>query len=230
MPRIAHYVLSSFAILLIGRAIAEGGRIYSPDHVVTKFCLKNGMSCVLDMTSKSSSCDFDAKSQTELNRLNEPVARTGFEEQSCGISQGQYDNARLPPSQGVCASGSNETAGMKIIAERCPGYHWRRVGRVWVLEPKEDKSSSLNVRVREVDSERRTSPGGYIIHLTAVAGIRISPEYHGSGLRGSTKKPIRYKTPEGTLKNALISAAGQNPGTTWSVALLEKGFRIDASD
>lgn len=117
--------------------------------------------------------------------------------------------------------------GRRLIAQRCSGYRWRKSKAIYIFEPRRASDSALGVKIAALSSERNYPAKGYILQLVAAAGIVLAREYEGSGMRPAPRKYIHYKTPAGTLKNALLIAAEQYPGTSWSVALLEKGYRVD---
>lgn len=164
------------------------------DQEVSIFCAKAKMTCVIDMTARSTRCDYAEPFHVDIETATPLQGRT-------------------------------------LLAQRCAGYRWRTSGSIYIFEPRNIKESALGVEIEAFDSGTKCAPGSFIIQLASAAGISEPPaQSAGGGFKPAMRRLVRYKTPAGTMKDALISAAKQYPGTTWSVALSEKGYRIEAKE
>lgn len=121
-------------------------------------------------------------------------------------------------------------SGKSWLEKHCPGMRWRKVHAIQLFEPINRSESALEVHVEALSSTIKVGPQGYLAYLASKAEIRSHPEYRGGDIKPAPRRPLVYRTPAGTLKNALLSAARQNPGSIWVVARFKKGFRLEAMD
>lgn len=114
-------------------------------------------------------------------------------------------------------------AGRRLLEKQCRGNRWRIVDGIHIFEPRNEKESALSRKIGAYDSGSKVSPNIFIYDRAVSAGLRQPPGY-GLGIKPADKSPYKFKTPEGTLKATLISAAKQYRGGVWAIALVKDGY------
>jgi hypothetical protein len=104
---------------------------------------------------------------------------------------------------------------------KCPAYHWKKMGNVYVIEPRLKSDSILNVQIKSI---HLTASIRQLMKILDSASDLQRPRGFGDmGLvsaGGPARSPppqISFTLPAGTLKNSLITAAKQAPDTYWVV-------------
>lgn len=188
-------IISALLLLLVSngtaqeKVLGEAGDapLYAyPYQLPSAFCAKHELTCVLDMTSTRSRCDFSSSVRKELDKVS-------------------------------------MSAGRRLLEKQCRGYQWRVSEGIHLFEPRSEKESQLTRKVGAQDSGGKIAPTRFIFELASTAGLKQAPGY-GLGAKSRGKPPIRFKTPPGTLKAALISAAKQYPGTVWAIVQINDGY------
>ncbi len=114
-------------------------------------------------------------------------------------------------------------SGMLLLEKQCRDYRWRIVDGIQVFEPRNIKQSRLGRIIPAFDLQSALSPERFILRLSGSAGL-IRPTEYALGAKTEDKPAFKFKTPAGTLRSALISAAKQYPHRVWVISVIEGGY------
>jgi hypothetical protein len=128
-----------------------------------------------------------------------------------------YSGADLPGSSGAMA------ANLERFVSACGMYGWKQDGNIYIVKPKQEADSALNVQVGPVQ-ERLTSSELISELCTSAHLIWFTPD--DLGLRGDDSKSrpqkeapqkVIYHLTRAPLRDSLIQAAKQSGHSYWLV-------------
>jgi len=106
-------------------------------------------------------------------------------------------------------------------------YQWRKVGDVYVFEPRDDADSALNVRIKPMRTKEMTA-WRLIWHLAY--SVLPPPENLSINVSGPPQRSVQFAIRRGTLKGGLIEAAKQLYPSCWMVKRSGDRFLVYAQD